>query len=134
MSRKPAKKKVAKGDELYQRICEILESARTSVSRTVNTTQVVANWLVGREIVEEEQKGRKRANYGEELLKDLSKRLTTEYGRGYSFPNLAFFRQFSSNTHPLSPIHQFSTHCVENLIAAPHHWTLEFSTQCVENL
>jgi len=94
MSRKPAKKKVAKGDELYQRICEILESARTSVSRTVNTTQVVANWLVGREIVEEEQKGRKRANYGEELLKDLSKRLTTEYGRGYSFPNLAFFRQF----------------------------------------
>ena len=42
---------------LYERIRQILESARTSVARTVNTTQVVANWLIGREIVEEEQKG-----------------------------------------------------------------------------
>ena len=53
---------------IYQRIREILESARTGVARTVNTTQVVANWLVGREIVEEEQRGKKRAGYGERLL------------------------------------------------------------------
>ena len=52
---------------LYERIRQILESARTSVARTVNTTQVVANWLVGREIVEEEQKGKKRAEYGEAI-------------------------------------------------------------------
>ncbi len=43
---------------LYERIRQILESARTNVSRTVNTTQVVANWLIGREIVEEEQQGK----------------------------------------------------------------------------
>ena len=42
---------------LYSRIREILESARTNVARSVNTTQVVSNWLVGREIVEEEQSG-----------------------------------------------------------------------------
>jgi hypothetical protein len=46
---------------LYRRIREILESARTSVARTVNTAQVVANWLVGREIVEEEQRGKVKA-------------------------------------------------------------------------
>jgi len=46
---------------VYQRIREILESARAGVARTVNTTQVVANWLIGREIVEGQQRGRKRA-------------------------------------------------------------------------
>ena len=53
---------------VYERIREILESARTTVARSVNTTQVVANWLIGREIVEEEQRGKKRADYGTELL------------------------------------------------------------------
>lgn len=46
---------------LYQRIRRILESARTGVARSVNTTQVVANWLIGREIVEEEQRGHRKA-------------------------------------------------------------------------
>jgi predicted GNAT family N-acyltransferase len=56
---------------VYERIRQILESARSSVARTVNTTQVVANWLIGREIVEEEQRGKRRAGYGEELLKEI---------------------------------------------------------------
>ena len=46
-----------KAPPLYARIRQILESARTSAARSVNTTQVMANWLIGREIVEEEQKG-----------------------------------------------------------------------------
>ncbi|MBM4278146.1 MAG: DUF1016 domain-containing protein [Deltaproteobacteria bacterium] len=49
---------------LYKRIRQILETARSAVVRSVNTTQVVANWLIGRKIVEEEQKGKKRAGYG----------------------------------------------------------------------
>jgi hypothetical protein len=61
-----------KSISIYNRIRRILESARTGVARSVNTTQVVANWLVGREIVEEEQRGKKRAGYGEQLLQDLS--------------------------------------------------------------
>ncbi len=67
---------------LYGRVREILETARAGVVRTVNTTQVVANWLIGREIVEEEQQGRHRAEYGLQLVTQLSEQLTTAYGRG----------------------------------------------------
>jgi hypothetical protein len=79
---------------LYERIRQILESARTNVARTVNTTQVVASWLIGREIVEEEQKGEKRAVYGEQLITDLSEKLQKDFGVGYGATNLKLFRQF----------------------------------------
>jgi predicted nuclease of restriction endonuclease-like (RecB) superfamily len=79
---------------LLGRVREILEAARTGVARTVNTTQVAANWLIGREIVEEEQRGQRRAGYGAKLLAELSARLNTEFGRGYSVDNLEAFRQF----------------------------------------
>lgn len=79
---------------LYDRVRQILESARTSVSRTVNTTQVVSNWLVGREIVEEEQSGKTKAKYGVRLLQELSLRLKREFGNGYSVDNLELFRRF----------------------------------------
>ncbi|MBI5410422.1 MAG: DUF1016 domain-containing protein [Nitrospirae bacterium] len=78
---------------VYERIREILESARDRVARTVNTTQVMANWLIGREIVEEEQKGRTRADYGERLLEDLALRLKADFGGGYSIQNLRYIRQ-----------------------------------------
>ena len=80
--------------QLYQRLRQILESARVTAARSVNTTQVMANWLIGREIVEEEQKGKKRAGYGEELLKDLSARLTKDYGKGWLVRNLEYCRNF----------------------------------------
>jgi predicted nuclease of restriction endonuclease-like (RecB) superfamily len=80
--------------ELYQRVRQILESARTGVARTVNTTQVVANWLVGREIVEEQQRGEKRAGYGQRLVADLSRMITHDFGQGYSITNLEHFRDF----------------------------------------
>src|SRR2546426_757699 len=79
---------------LYERIRQILEAARSGVSRTVNTTQVIANWLIGREIVEEDQHGRRRAGYGDELIKELARRLTMEFGKGYSPDNLFWFRRF----------------------------------------
>jgi len=79
---------------MYERIRQILDSARSNAARTVNTTQVVANWLIGREIVEEEQKGFAKAEYGTRLLADLSGRLQEEYGNGYSVDNLEFFRRF----------------------------------------
>jgi predicted nuclease of restriction endonuclease-like (RecB) superfamily len=79
---------------LYGRIRDILQAARANVVRTVNTTQVVANWLVGREIVEAQQRGKQRADYGAELLAGLSARLTQDFGRGWSVDNLEAFRQF----------------------------------------
>jgi len=80
--------------QLYQRIRQILESARTNVARSVNSTQVVANWLVGREIVEEEQRGDRKAGYGQKLIVRLSERLERDFGVGYSATNLKLFRQF----------------------------------------
>lgn len=85
---------MAKAPPLYTRIRRILESARTTVARSVNTTQVVANWLIGREIVEEEQQGRRRAGYGERLLLDLAQRLRRDFGPGYSLPHLKNLRAF----------------------------------------
>jgi hypothetical protein len=87
-------KAAPKAPPLYARIREILESARTSAARSVNTTRVMANWLIGREIVEEEQKGRRRAGYGQTLVNGLAVRLTEDYGKGYSAQNLWLFRQF----------------------------------------
>jgi predicted nuclease of restriction endonuclease-like (RecB) superfamily len=79
---------------LFDRVAAILEEARANVVRTVNTRMVVAYWLIGREIVQEEQGGKKRAGYGDALLEDLSRRLTERYGKGYSVSSLRDFRQF----------------------------------------
>jgi len=91
--RKPPGKSGKKGS-LYERIRQILESARAGVARTVNTTQVVANWLIGREIVEEEQQGKSKAAYGKHLLTDLAVQLSKDFGPGYSVDNLELFRRF----------------------------------------
>lgn len=81
-------------DNLYQRIREILESARNKVYRTANFEMVQAYWNVGREIVEEEQNGKERADYGTYLLIELSARLTKEYGKGFDESNLRNIRKF----------------------------------------
>jgi len=82
---------------LYKRVQAILEQAQETAARSVNTAQVVANWLVGREIVEEEQHGSQKADYGKRVLQDLSSRLQKEYGNGYSVDNLELFRRFFLN-------------------------------------
>lgn len=86
--------KTPRSPAVYGRIRKILESARTGLARTVNSTQVAANWLIGREIVEDEQRGKKRAGYGRKLLADLSLRMLKDFGRGYSVDNLEWFRGF----------------------------------------
>jgi len=85
---------IAEESAIFARIRDILESARTNIVRSVNTTQVVANWLIGREIVEEQQQGEKRAGYGKSLLIELSLQLKNTFGRGFSVDNLEAFRQF----------------------------------------
>jgi predicted nuclease of restriction endonuclease-like (RecB) superfamily len=79
---------------MYERIRQILDSARSSAARSVNTTQVAANWLIGREIVEEEQRGKKRSDYGKRLVETLSAQITKDFGPGYSVQNLFYFKQF----------------------------------------
>ena len=81
-------------DLFYDRIRDILDNTRTNVARTVNTAQVLSNWLIGRAIIEEEQQGQHRAEYGESLLKHLSQKLKQDFGTGYSYSNLKYIRQF----------------------------------------
>lgn len=89
-----SKAPVAKPDALFDRIVTILDQARGNVVRSVNTNMVLAYWLIGREIVEEMQGGAERAEYGKEIIENLSKGLTERYGRGFSVTTLQYFRKF----------------------------------------
>lgn len=81
-------------ESIYSRVREILEAARSSAYRAVNFAMVQAYWHIGREIVEEEQKGKSKAGYGEYLLKGLSIRLTKDFGKGFTETNLRYMRLF----------------------------------------
>jgi len=91
-------------DTTYQNIRAILEKARSTAYHAVNFAMVQAYWEVGRIIVEEEQKGEERAEYGKALIKELSVRLTRDYGKGFNESNLKYMRQFYltfQNSHAL---------------------------------
>lgn len=94
MSRSKTTSPAAKPDSLFDRVASILDQARKNVVRAVNTNMVLAYWLIGREIVEEIQRGRGRAKYGEKVIEDLSARLTARYGGGFSPTTLQYFRKF----------------------------------------
>ena len=79
---------------LVAEVRELILHARKAAASTVNTLQVLTNFEIGRRIVEHEQKGEKRAEYGAEVLKELSARLTEEFGRGFSKANLEYMRRF----------------------------------------
>lgn len=81
-------------DSLLDALRELITSARKAVRHTVDAFQVVTNFEIGRRIVEHEQRGAERAEYGKALLRELSARLTEEYGRGFSRSNLEYMRKF----------------------------------------
>ncbi|RJX27394.1 MAG: DUF1016 family protein [Desulfurivibrio sp.] len=84
----------AEGESLFDRVISILEQARGNVVRSVNSNMVLAYWLIGREIVQEAQGGEERAEYGKQIVENLSTQLTDRYGKGFSTTNLWDFRQF----------------------------------------
>ncbi len=75
-------------------IKELVNSAKQRVVTSINIAMVYTYYEIGRRIVEQEQKGKHRANYGNELIKQLSAELTREFGKGYSEVNLRYFRKF----------------------------------------
>lgn len=81
-------------DKLYSNVKQILEDARSNVYRAANFAMVQAYWQIGKLIVEEEQKGNEKAEYGQGVLEELSVRLTKEYGKSFSNRNLRHIRQF----------------------------------------
>jgi predicted nuclease of restriction endonuclease-like (RecB) superfamily len=81
-------------DRVYGQIREILANARAQAYRAVNFAMVQAYWEIGRVIVEEEQQGKATAEYGEYLIKEISSRLSKEFGKGFTLSNIKYFRQF----------------------------------------
>ena len=81
-------------DSLCHRVSEHIEQARQQVQRTIDTEMVKAYWLIGQEIVQEEQYGKERSAYGKAVLKNLSDRLQKQYKRGFGVDTLEQARKF----------------------------------------
>jgi len=142
--------------EIFNRVVSILETARANVVRSVNSEMVAAYWLIGREIVEEVQRGEGKADYGQAVIKNLSLQLNERFGKGFSRANLFLFRQFylafkdrsvdgtdlaefrtqrvrnSDSPDGMSPA-ELSTHCVDNSNLIDGTPCAEFATHCVAN-
>ncbi|NRT15600.1 putative nuclease of restriction endonuclease-like (RecB) superfamily [Flavobacterium sp. 28A] len=92
---------------LFSQVVVLLQNARQQVLRTVNATMTYTYFEIGRMIIEEEQNGKERAEYGKQILKGLSADLTKEFGKGFSMRNLEQIRKFYktySNSSSLSTI------------------------------
>jgi len=98
MAKKPVESKTALPAEpilpLVQEIRDLVQNARRAAAQNVNTLQVITNFEIGRRIVEYEQKGSKRAEYGKQTLIELSRQLNKEFVRGFSATNLEYMRRF----------------------------------------
>ena len=95
----------AKVDEICDRIIERVHAARQNIARTVDTEMVKSHWMTGKDIVEEELQGKKRAAYGAQLLKMMAERLTRRLGRGYTITNLGYMKQFYVTYQHVTLIH-----------------------------
>ena len=87
-------RKSSRKQNLFTRVVALIEEARRKVATVANVAQVYTNYEIGRQIVEEEQGGKRRAGYGEQVLIDLSSQLTSRFGRGFSVDNLQNMRTF----------------------------------------
>ena len=81
-------------DHILSGMVDLLERARHAAARSVNAVMTATYWEIGRRIVESEQRGKKRAEYGEELMMRLSRDLTARFGRGFKHSNLFQMRAF----------------------------------------
>ena len=97
--------------EMLSQIREIMINARQNVAVQVNNEQLLAYWNIGRVIVEHEQASDKRAEYGKATLKQISKQLTKEFGRGFSVSNLQFMRRF------------YQTYQIQQTLSAKLSWS-----------
>ena len=121
-------KEVVVSDKLYQAVRRVIQDAHRAVSRCANSAMVETYWRVGYLIVEDEQQGRRKAEYGRAVLRELAARLTVEYGSGYDASNLRNMRTFylafpirDALRHELSWTHYRSLMRVDDPIA--HEWT-----------
>lgn len=96
---------------LYAKIADLIELARRQVITAVNTTMVYTYFEIGRMIVEDEQQGQHRATYGKQVLKELSNKLTKQFGKGFSADNLERMKKLYilySNSISATPLRKFT--------------------------
>lgn len=110
-----------KSGSLYEEIKIILHKARHSAYRTVNFAMVIAYWEIGKRIVEAEQGGKTRAEYGAKLLIDLATKLTKDFGKGFTETNLKYFRQFYLSFPSVEICHASGDKLTQNISTRKSH-------------
>ena len=113
-------------------IVEVLHAARQAAARNVNALMTASYWEIGRRIVEAEQQGKRRAGYGEQLIERLSADLTTQFGRGFSRPNLQQMRSFFLTWPIRQTVSSESSPAPSpgrSLLAQEHPWRLDALAQ-----
>lgn len=124
--------KEVQNTNLFQQVAVLLKNAQQQVLRTVNSTMVFTYFEIGRMIVEEEQNGKERADYGKQVLKGLSVQLTKEFGKGFSLSNLEQIRKFymiyskSETLLRISQIQNSQSVIVESESTIPQSLIVEF--------
>ena len=126
------------GAALYEQLRELIGTARSTVARGIDLVQVRTNFEIGRHIVAHEQQGEVRATYGKDVLKNLAKRLTVEFGHGFSLTSLKLMRQFyvlnarriGQTASDLSPLRGTGQTLSDPLAAANRPFSLSWS-HCV---
>ena len=111
--------------DFIESLKQIVHSARKMAYASVNYAQVASNWLIGRRIVEEEQAGEIRAEYGKHVIELASKALTKEFGKGFSETNLRSFRRFYI---------EFQYLAIQQAVSAKLSWSHYERLMRVENL
>jgi len=126
--------KLEKTDILFSKIKSLLEYARNQVVKTVNSAMVLTYFEIGKIIVEHEQKGNIKAEYGAKTLKKLSQQLTVEFGKGFSVDNLERMKKFYliySDRISATPLRKLdnknSTFTVKTIEAQTHSFNLSWS-------
>ena len=80
--------------ELIVEVRQIVQAARNQSYRAINVRQIVSNWLIGQRIVDQEQMGKDKADYGKHVIEIVSAALTEKFGKGYSETNIKSMRKF----------------------------------------
>ena len=101
-------------DQLFEQVSHLIAEARSYVARAVNSAMVTTYYEIGRHIVENEQNGQQRAQYGKQVLQELSARLTAEFGKGWSVETLTNCRKFFSVYSKSYPVVTNSQDVVSN--------------------
>ena len=121
--------------KLIEKISELVAASRTELAKTINTKIVYTYWNVGKYIVEYEQKGKERADYGSELMKTLSKELFAKLGKGFSRSNLQNMRLFYLNypkNQTLSGKLSWSHYCIL-LEVSDNQARLFYEKECINS-